>query len=235
MQGLKRLGQASGVHGSQPGCVVVESEAVQWALWVLGGLEKWWLKLLRAWELPTFCTPINHPLLALNTTTVCLSLQNFFSYNRSKCFHQPTLLVVTLVACRRRSLSPWRFMKEIHHYCFHYLLMIIFFSSFTITILIICYYPLHYYSLILITPTVRAKKVDLNELLETSDFVVALCSLNPQTKGMFNREAFKRMKKNAVFVNCGRGELVEQDELCWSALQWSFQPSFRLLLRIYEI
>ena len=60
---------------------------------------------------------------------------------------------------------------------------------------------------------VNALHVPFEELLETSDFVLACCSLNPSTREMFNRAAFERMKKSAIFVNIGRGGLVDQDAL----------------------
>ena len=62
---------------------------------------------------------------------------------------------------------------------------------------------------------VGAEKVPLDELLISSDFVISLCVLSDETKLMFNKRAFEKMKKSAVFVNCGRGGLVNQDDLLW--------------------
>lgn len=58
-----------------------------------------------------------------------------------------------------------------------------------------------------------AKFVPLDELLSTADIVVPLCPMNDETRGMFDAEKFKKMKKTAVFVNAARGELVNQDDL----------------------
>ncbi|KAI9304751.1 D-isomer specific 2-hydroxyacid dehydrogenase [Cunninghamella echinulata] len=60
---------------------------------------------------------------------------------------------------------------------------------------------------------VDAELVSFDELLKESDFVVVCCSLTPDTKELFNYEAFKKMKKNAVFVNISRGGVVKQDDL----------------------
>jgi glyoxylate reductase len=54
---------------------------------------------------------------------------------------------------------------------------------------------------------------EFHELLKESDFVVCLAPLTPETKGMFNREAFQFMKKSAIFINAGRGASVDEDAL----------------------
>ncbi len=58
-----------------------------------------------------------------------------------------------------------------------------------------------------------AVKVELETLLKESDFVSVHTDLNPQTKGMFNANLFKQMKKTAVFINSARGPLVDQTAL----------------------
>eukprot|EP01065_Artemidia_motanka_P012685 TRINITY_DN1699_c0_g1_i1.p2 TRINITY_DN1699_c0_g1~~TRINITY_DN1699_c0_g1_i1.p2 ORF type:complete len:327 (+),score=109.74 TRINITY_DN1699_c0_g1_i1:86-1066(+) len=58
-----------------------------------------------------------------------------------------------------------------------------------------------------------AKQVTLDELLEQSDFISVHCDLNADTKGMFNADLFKKMKKTCVFVNTSRGPVVNQDDL----------------------
>ncbi|RUS69294.1 hypothetical protein EGW08_022943 [Elysia chlorotica] len=64
----------------------------------------------------------------------------------------------------------------------------------------------------------KAEYADLDRLYAESDFVIACCALTPETAGMFNADAFKKMKKTAVFVNSSRGGVVNQDDLC-AALQ----------------
>ncbi|KAI9259483.1 D-isomer specific 2-hydroxyacid dehydrogenase [Phascolomyces articulosus] len=56
-------------------------------------------------------------------------------------------------------------------------------------------------------------KAQLDDVLAESDYVIVCCALTPETKEMFNYEAFKKMKKCAVFVNTARGSIVQQDDL----------------------
>lgn len=58
-----------------------------------------------------------------------------------------------------------------------------------------------------------AVKVSFNELLAESDFVVCCAALTPETKEIFNKIAFEKMKKTAIFVNTSRGGTVDQDAL----------------------
>jgi glyoxylate reductase len=58
-----------------------------------------------------------------------------------------------------------------------------------------------------------ARRVELDELLNESDFVSVHTDLNPTTQRMFNRERFARMKPTAVFVNTARGPLVDHAAL----------------------
>eukprot|EP00055_Hartaetosiga_balthica_P000394 m.136444 g.136444 ORF g.136444 m.136444 type:complete len:329 (-) comp10672_c0_seq1:138-1124(-) len=60
---------------------------------------------------------------------------------------------------------------------------------------------------------IGAKKVAFEELLENSDIIVVTCALTPETKHLFNAEAFKKMKPNAILVNTARGGCVDQDAL----------------------
>lgn len=53
----------------------------------------------------------------------------------------------------------------------------------------------------------------LDELLYESDVIVVATPLNSETLGMFDDEAFAKMKKNAVFVNVGRGKVVKTEAL----------------------
>ncbi len=58
-----------------------------------------------------------------------------------------------------------------------------------------------------------AKLVDFDTLLAESDFVSVHAGLSESTKGMFNADAFKKMKDSAVFVNTARGGLHVQPDL----------------------
>lgn len=53
----------------------------------------------------------------------------------------------------------------------------------------------------------------LEELLEAADFVSAHMPLTKETRGMFGRKEFLKMKQTAWFVNGARGPLVKEEEL----------------------
>lgn len=58
-----------------------------------------------------------------------------------------------------------------------------------------------------------AKFVSLDQLLAESDFVIVATPLTNETRGLFNDSTFGKMKKNAVFVNVGRGKVVDTNAL----------------------
>ncbi|KAK2580729.1 hypothetical protein KPH14_011357 [Odynerus spinipes] len=58
-----------------------------------------------------------------------------------------------------------------------------------------------------------AKFVSLDQLLAESDFVIVAVPLTNETSGLFNDTMFGKMKKNAVFVNVGRGKVVDTNAL----------------------
>jgi glyoxylate reductase len=58
-----------------------------------------------------------------------------------------------------------------------------------------------------------AKKVKWEELLERSDVLSIHAPLNNETRDLFNYEAFKKMKKGAIFINTSRGEIQSDDDL----------------------
>lgn len=55
--------------------------------------------------------------------------------------------------------------------------------------------------------------VGLEDLLEQSDFVIVAVPLTTETRGLFNDYTFGKMKKSAVFVNVGRGKVVDTNSL----------------------
>lgn len=58
-----------------------------------------------------------------------------------------------------------------------------------------------------------ARKVELDELLEKSDYISVHCPLTNETKGMFNRETFSKMKKTAFIINTARGPIINEPDL----------------------
>lgn len=55
--------------------------------------------------------------------------------------------------------------------------------------------------------------VSFERLLEISDFVSIHAPLLPATRGLFNAEVFRKMKKGAVVINTARGPLLDEDAL----------------------
>jgi len=58
-----------------------------------------------------------------------------------------------------------------------------------------------------------AERVDFDVLLAESDFVSVHTNLTDETRGLFNADAFRKMKRSAVFVNTARGPLVVEKDL----------------------
>jgi D-3-phosphoglycerate dehydrogenase / 2-oxoglutarate reductase len=58
-----------------------------------------------------------------------------------------------------------------------------------------------------------ASKVELDELLERSDFVHLNCPLTPETEGLIGREQFARMKPTAFFITTARGPVHDEAAL----------------------
>lgn len=58
-----------------------------------------------------------------------------------------------------------------------------------------------------------AENVDLNSLLENSDFITCHCPLTPETTGLINEETISKMKKSAVLINTSRGPVVDEQAL----------------------
>ncbi|MCD5416341.1 D-glycerate dehydrogenase [Candidatus Bipolaricaulota bacterium] len=58
-----------------------------------------------------------------------------------------------------------------------------------------------------------AVHVPLEKLLEESDFICVHTPLTPQTRHLFDRQAFARMKDSAILVNVARGPVVDEEAL----------------------
>ncbi|WML42255.1 D-glycerate dehydrogenase [Neobacillus sp. OS1-2] len=54
---------------------------------------------------------------------------------------------------------------------------------------------------------------ELNPLLEGSDFVLLMLPLNESTYHFMGEEQFHRMKSTAIFINCARGQVVDEKAL----------------------
>jgi D-3-phosphoglycerate dehydrogenase len=68
----------------------------------------------------------------------------------------------------------------------------------------------------------KALQVDLREKVDdvyaAADFITIHMPMTDETKGMINAAAFAKMKKGVRILNCARGGIVKEDDLC-AALQ----------------
>ncbi|XP_036363698.1 glyoxylate reductase/hydroxypyruvate reductase-like isoform X2 [Octopus sinensis] len=60
---------------------------------------------------------------------------------------------------------------------------------------------------------VNAEFVTFDRLLADCDVICISCNLTNETKDMFNKAAFAKMKRTACLINVGRGGVVNQDDL----------------------
>lgn len=58
-----------------------------------------------------------------------------------------------------------------------------------------------------------ARYCTFDELLSQADFVVCLTPLTNETRHLFNKDAFKKMKNSAIFINAARGAVVDEEAL----------------------
>jgi len=65
---------------------------------------------------------------------------------------------------------------------------------------------------------VGARKVDMDTLLATADFVVVACLLDPATRHLVGAPQFAKMRPEAYFINVARGPIVDEPALI-AALQ----------------
>jgi glyoxylate reductase len=59
----------------------------------------------------------------------------------------------------------------------------------------------------------NAKYVSFDELLQQSDVISAHCALSAETKGVFDKNAFAKMKSSAIFINTARGPVHNEEDL----------------------
>lgn len=57
------------------------------------------------------------------------------------------------------------------------------------------------------------KRVELDELLQTSDIISIHCPLNDDTRNLLTYENMKNIKEGAILLNLGRGGIINEDDL----------------------
>lgn len=58
-----------------------------------------------------------------------------------------------------------------------------------------------------------ATMVSFEALLKQSDVLSAHCALNDETRGIFNKDAFAKMRSNSIFINTARGGIHNELDL----------------------
>lgn len=58
-----------------------------------------------------------------------------------------------------------------------------------------------------------AVMADFDEMVSKSDFIIITAPANEGTKHKFTMDTFKKMKRTAVLVNIGRGEIIKESDL----------------------
>ena len=58
-----------------------------------------------------------------------------------------------------------------------------------------------------------ARKVEMQELLRQSQFILVACALTAETKGLVGEKEFRMMRPDAIVVNCARAGIVEEAAL----------------------
>lgn len=59
----------------------------------------------------------------------------------------------------------------------------------------------------------NARYCDLDTLLQEADFVCVVLPLTTETRHLFGANQFARMKSSAIFINAGRGPVVDENAL----------------------
>ncbi len=58
--------------------------------------------------------------------------------------------------------------------------------------------------------------VDFETLIKESDIVSIHVGLTPETRHIFNKETFMKMRRNALIINTARGPIIDQKDLAWA-------------------
>lgn len=66
----------------------------------------------------------------------------------------------------------------------------------------------------------------LEDVISQSDFIITLVNLSEETRGMFNKALFLKMKRTAVFINTSRSVVSKFDSSTLLLLPRSMQREF---------
>tara|TARA_E500000178_G_scaffold10436_1_gene10237 strand:- start:317 stop:1294 length:978 start_codon:yes stop_codon:yes gene_type:complete len=57
------------------------------------------------------------------------------------------------------------------------------------------------------------KYLEFNDLITKCKFIILLCPLNKDSKYLFNKEIFKRMRNDSILINVARGKIIKELDL----------------------
>jgi glyoxylate reductase len=60
---------------------------------------------------------------------------------------------------------------------------------------------------------IGAEYSSFEDLITKADYVVSLAPLTPETRNLFTADVFSKMKKSAIFINAGRGPVMDEHAL----------------------
>lgn len=75
------------------------------------------------------------------------------------------------------------------------------------------------------------ERVELDELLKTSDIVCVLATLNAETRGLLTLDKLRLMKPELILINTARGGIVEEAAICAIAAEGKLH---KIALDVYE-
>ena len=55
--------------------------------------------------------------------------------------------------------------------------------------------------------------MSFDDLARQADILIIACALNDETRGIFNKSVFDKMKPTSNIINVARGPVVNQDDL----------------------
>lgn len=78
----------------------------------------------------------------------------------------------------------------------------------------------------------KAQKMELDELLASSDFICSILPANKQTDQLIGQRELALMKRSAIFINGGRGNVIDQAALATALKEQTIRAAG---LDVYEV
>ena len=69
---------------------------------------------------------------------------------------------------------------------------------------------------LVVTETAGCRPAAFDEVLATCEAIFVQCPASKATRHLLGREAFEKMRKQPLVINCARGEIIDTDALVWA-------------------